>query len=372
MAVVGTDRASVRRGRRAPAAPRPRAGRRPARRRPRRPGADRGPQLVHHLQPGRAVQQQPGGHHPGPGRGHPGRRGAAEPRPRPGQAAAGAVLGLADPGAAGQPRASPTSPRSRCRRASASGCRSTCRSRSLAVVLAVLIGGTAGTVAAVRRGGWFDRAVTIVCSAVSTLPAFVIGIILVVLFAVAAHLLPANGYVGAVGQVSARGSSTSSCPPWPSACRSRPTSPGSCAPRWSRCWSRTTSPAPRSAACPTAGSCSGTRCATRPGRRWPSSATTSRSCWRARWPPRPCSRCRASASCCCRRRRTRDIPVVQGVLLVVATFVDRRQPGGQHAAQLALPDERRGERMSRRPRSGQRSVAAAAVRPDRPRHPARW
>jgi peptide/nickel transport system permease protein len=66
----------------------------------------------------------------------------------------------------------------------------------LAVVLAVIIGGTSGTVAAIRRGGWFDRGVTMVCSAVSTLPAYVIGIILVVLFAVTVHLFPANGYVG--------------------------------------------------------------------------------------------------------------------------------------------------------------------------------
>jgi peptide/nickel transport system permease protein len=65
-----------------------------------------------------------------------------------------------------------------------------------AVILAVIIGGTTGTVAAVRRGGWFDRGLTIVCSAVSTLPAFVVGIVLVVVFAVTAHLLPANGYVG--------------------------------------------------------------------------------------------------------------------------------------------------------------------------------
>ena len=65
-----------------------------------------------------------------------------------------------------------------------------------AVVLAVLIGGTAGTAAAVYRGSWFDRGVTVVCSVITTLPAFVVGIILVVLFAVAAHLLPAEGYVG--------------------------------------------------------------------------------------------------------------------------------------------------------------------------------
>ena len=66
----------------------------------------------------------------------------------------------------------------------------------LAVILAVIIGGTAGTVAAIRRGGWFDRGVTAVCSVVSTLPAFVVGIILVVLFAVSVHAFPANGYSG--------------------------------------------------------------------------------------------------------------------------------------------------------------------------------
>jgi peptide/nickel transport system permease protein len=64
-----------------------------------------------------------------------------------------------------------------------------------------LIGGTAGTVAAVRRGGLFDRGVTLVCSAVSTLPAFVVGIILVIVFAVTWHLLPANGYVGPTGGI---------------------------------------------------------------------------------------------------------------------------------------------------------------------------
>jgi peptide/nickel transport system permease protein len=66
----------------------------------------------------------------------------------------------------------------------------------LALILAVLIGGTAGIVAAIRRGGWLDRGITAVCSAVSTLPAFVVGIILVVLFAVTVHVFPANGYVG--------------------------------------------------------------------------------------------------------------------------------------------------------------------------------
>jgi peptide/nickel transport system permease protein len=65
-----------------------------------------------------------------------------------------------------------------------------------AVILGLLIGGTAGVVAAIRRGSWVDRGITLVCSVFSTLPAFVIGIILVVVFAVTAHLLPANGYAG--------------------------------------------------------------------------------------------------------------------------------------------------------------------------------
>jgi peptide/nickel transport system permease protein len=66
----------------------------------------------------------------------------------------------------------------------------------LAVILAAGIGGTAGVTAAVRRGGWVDRGVTVACSVVSTLPAFVVGIILVVIFAVAVKALPANGYAG--------------------------------------------------------------------------------------------------------------------------------------------------------------------------------
>jgi peptide/nickel transport system permease protein len=72
----------------------------------------------------------------------------------------------------------------------------------LAVVLAVIIGGTAGVVAAIRRGGWLDRSITAACSAASTLPAFVVGIILVVLFSMTAHLLPANGYVGPATSIS--------------------------------------------------------------------------------------------------------------------------------------------------------------------------
>lgn len=64
-----------------------------------------------------------------------------------------------------------------------------------AVVLAIIIGTAAGIGAALSNGGVFDRAVTIVCSLLGTLPPFVIGMALIVLFAVKAHLLPAGGYV---------------------------------------------------------------------------------------------------------------------------------------------------------------------------------
>ncbi|MCT9930326.1 ABC transporter permease [Planotetraspora sp. A-T 1434] len=65
----------------------------------------------------------------------------------------------------------------------------------LAVALAVLIGGGAGLGAAVSDGGRFDRAVTAVCAVASTVPAFVFGIGLVVLFAVTIPLFPSGGYV---------------------------------------------------------------------------------------------------------------------------------------------------------------------------------
>ncbi|GII01460.1 ABC transporter permease [Planobispora takensis] len=65
----------------------------------------------------------------------------------------------------------------------------------LAVLIAVLAGGTAGIGAAVRAGGVFDRTVTAVCAAASTVPAFVVGIGLIVLFSVAVPIFPSGGYV---------------------------------------------------------------------------------------------------------------------------------------------------------------------------------
>jgi peptide/nickel transport system permease protein len=69
---------------------------------------------------------------------------------------------------------------------------------ALALVLALLIGGGAGIGAALSNGGLLDRAVTLVCSVLATLPPFVIGMALIVVFAVKLQWLPAGGYV-AVG-----------------------------------------------------------------------------------------------------------------------------------------------------------------------------
>lgn len=66
---------------------------------------------------------------------------------------------------------------------------------ALALVLAILIGGGAGIGAALSNGGIFDRTVTLACSILGTLPPFVIGMALIVLFSVKLELLPAGGYV---------------------------------------------------------------------------------------------------------------------------------------------------------------------------------
>ncbi|GAA3738057.1 ABC transporter permease [Streptomyces tremellae] len=65
----------------------------------------------------------------------------------------------------------------------------------LALVFAVVLGGGAGITAALHSGGRIDRAVTAVCSVLSTLPPFLIGIVLIVVFAVQFRALPTGGYI---------------------------------------------------------------------------------------------------------------------------------------------------------------------------------
>lgn len=65
----------------------------------------------------------------------------------------------------------------------------------LALLLAVVLGGLAGVLAAVHQGRVLDRVVTAVAAVLTTVPAFVAGIALVVVFAVLVPVLPAGGYV---------------------------------------------------------------------------------------------------------------------------------------------------------------------------------
>ncbi len=64
----------------------------------------------------------------------------------------------------------------------------------VAMVMALTIGVTAGTAAGLRRGRWVDRAVTAAASVMQAVPAFVVGLGLVIAFAVDRAWFPAGGY----------------------------------------------------------------------------------------------------------------------------------------------------------------------------------
>jgi peptide/nickel transport system permease protein len=67
----------------------------------------------------------------------------------------------------------------------------------LALVIGVVVGFLLGTIAAARRTTWLDRAITGFVTVISVMPAFVVGIVLVEIFAVGLDLLPSAGYVPA-------------------------------------------------------------------------------------------------------------------------------------------------------------------------------
>lgn len=66
-----------------------------------------------------------------------------------------------------------------------------------ALIIGVLAGFGLGTLAALRRTTWIDRTITGFVTVISVMPAFVVGIVLVAVFAVGLHLFPAAGYVPA-------------------------------------------------------------------------------------------------------------------------------------------------------------------------------
>ncbi|MFB7243914.1 ABC transporter permease [Streptomyces populi] len=68
---------------------------------------------------------------------------------------------------------------------------------AFALLIGVVAGFALGTVAALRRTTWVDRAITGFVTVISVMPAFVVGIVLVTVFSVGLHLFPSAGYVPA-------------------------------------------------------------------------------------------------------------------------------------------------------------------------------
>ncbi|MFI1096008.1 ABC transporter permease [Streptomyces sp. NPDC020917] len=66
---------------------------------------------------------------------------------------------------------------------------------TLALLIGIVFGFGLGTLAALRRTTWVDRAITGFVTLISVMPAFVVGIVLVAVFAVGLHLFPSAGYV---------------------------------------------------------------------------------------------------------------------------------------------------------------------------------
>lgn len=64
-----------------------------------------------------------------------------------------------------------------------------------ATLLAIALGASSGILAAVFRGSLLDRAITAVNAGLATIPAFVAGIALILLFAFTIPLFPVGGYV---------------------------------------------------------------------------------------------------------------------------------------------------------------------------------
>ncbi len=65
----------------------------------------------------------------------------------------------------------------------------------VALTMAIVVGVSAGILAALRQGSWVDAAVMTVATAGLSMPEFWIGLMLILVFAVDMHLLPLMGYV---------------------------------------------------------------------------------------------------------------------------------------------------------------------------------
>ncbi len=65
----------------------------------------------------------------------------------------------------------------------------------LGLLIGIVAGFSLGVLAAVRQGSWLDRSITTFATIISVMPAFVVGIVLIAVFAVGLQLLPSAGYV---------------------------------------------------------------------------------------------------------------------------------------------------------------------------------
>lgn len=63
----------------------------------------------------------------------------------------------------------------------------------VSLLIAVLVGLPLGIAAAVRQDRWADRVINLISVSFVTLPAYVVGLLLLIVFAVSMHLLPAIG-----------------------------------------------------------------------------------------------------------------------------------------------------------------------------------
>src|SRR5256885_1443338 len=68
---------------------------------------------------------------------------------------------------------------------------------TVALVIGVVLGFGIGTLAAVRHTTWIDRTITAFLTVMSVMPPFVVGIVLVEVFAVGLRWFPSGGYVPA-------------------------------------------------------------------------------------------------------------------------------------------------------------------------------
>ncbi len=63
----------------------------------------------------------------------------------------------------------------------------------LAAILSAIVGIVLGAIAALRRNKLIDRVIMVITTAFVSMPSFIMGSLLLALFAIALHLLPANG-----------------------------------------------------------------------------------------------------------------------------------------------------------------------------------